>query len=68
MFIHRCYPINSVLIDFKKLEDYLAKHPNPYESSDDENSDVSDGTDEDSDDERSSSDSVNKLLLLFSYK
>ena len=31
----RCFPINTVLVDQQKLEDYVASHPNPYDSDED---------------------------------
>jgi hypothetical protein len=42
----RCYPINTVLVDQKKLEEYMAAHPNALDSSEDSDS---------SDDDESSS-------------
>lgn len=52
----RCYPVNTVLVDQKKLEEYLAAHPNALDSSDDSDSGES------SDDDRSSS-SVTKIFI-----
>lgn len=38
LIISSCYPINTVLVDQKKLNDYLAAHPNALDSSDDSDS------------------------------
>lgn len=48
MNFSRCYPLNTILVDREKLDNYLATHNNAYESSDDE-------SDSDSDDNDSSS-------------
>lgn len=44
-----CYPLNTILVDRTKLDNYLATHSNAYESSDDS---------DDSDTEGGSSSSV----------
>jgi hypothetical protein len=48
-----CYPLNTILVDREKLDNYLATHNNAFESSDDE-------SDSDSD-ENGSSSSVRNL-------
>lgn len=38
----RCYPINTVLVDHKKLEQYMAAHPNEESSDEGDSSSGSD--------------------------
>lgn len=54
MYFHSCYPLNTILVDRSKLENYLATHNNAHESSDE--SDDSDS------EENGSSSSVSELL------
>ena len=46
VFYFSCFPINTVLVDHQKLEEYVASHPNPYDS--DEDSSDSDGSGDES--------------------
>ncbi|KAL7036878.1 hypothetical protein ACKWTF_008978 [Chironomus riparius] len=68
-----CYPINTVLVDFNKLQEYLKTHPEPYESSsdssdssDDEGSDSGSSTDSDSSDESSEDEYVDPFCKVCS--
>jgi hypothetical protein len=56
ILICSCYPINTILVDFNKLDQYMASHANPYDFSDESSSDSED--DDDSKDGSSSDSSV----------
>lgn len=49
LFFCSCYPINTILVDFNKLDQYMASHPNPYDFSDESSSDSDDEDDSGSD-------------------
>lgn len=61
MITYRCYPINTVLVDFNKLQEYLKTHPDPYDMSS-ESSDSSD--DEENKDDSSDSSSSTVIIIL----